>query len=358
MNNWNQAATITTPVTTRMRPASASYVTPAAAYATSASNVQTNLASENFPSLGGPSRAGPKPYPSAQKGVAHQQAPAMNEMNFPPPLSSTLKNSVQQKVLAGPKVAPKPPSMNHMNFPPPPSAMSMSAGLVTLDKMKAKLGSVKYKELKNLTKEFVVESIAPDAYVGHAASLFENGYGDSDFWSFVPSLLMSCPNESNANQAIRYMEHLRASSQLSIAKVSALPSWSPPPAVMAAPFNKSVPEVTGWQGRPTKPAAMLPAVSYSPMARNVPQTTAGHGMKKMAWGSGGASTALLVGSAKGSVAVAAMNQGANVGTATKAMAKEQKQMKQAAAQKQQEVNKDGKAKKKNNDLRDLAFGRK
>lgn len=354
ITNWNQTATMTTPAT---RPASASYVTPAAtaaAFATSASNLQANLASENFPSLGGPSRAGPKPYQSVQQVEAHRQAPAMNELNFPPPLSSTLKNSVQQNVLRDPKVTPKPPPMNHMNFPPPPSGMSLSAGLVTLDKMKAKLGSIKYKELKNLTKEFVVEAIAPDAYVDHAASLFENGYGDSDFWTFVPSLLMTCPNESNANQAIRYMEHLRASSQISIAKGPALTNWSPPTAVMAAPTNKTYPEVTSWQGRPTKPAAMLPAVSFPPVARN---STAAQGMKQTAWSSGGASTTLLVGSGKGSVAVAAMNQGASIGTATKAMAKEQKQVKQAA-QKQQEANKDGKAKKKKNELRDLAFGRK
>jgi hypothetical protein len=352
--NWNQAVSAPSTTTMASLPASASFVTPAAA---AALNSRSNLASENFPSLGGPSPSAPKPYKAAQQLAAKKQAPAMNAMNFPPPPTSSVNNSVRQKVLGGPKSAPKPPAMDHLNFPAPPPS---SSGSVTVEKIKAKLGTNKYKELKNLTREFAVDAISPDAYVDHAASLFENGYGDSDFWAFVPSLLMSCPNESNANRAIRYMDNLRATSQSTIAKVSTPAGWQAPASVKAAPkstmaTSTAAASTPSWQA---PPATVRPVgVATASVARNATHYPVGGKKPPVAWGAngGGASSALIVASAKGSVAVAAANQGPSTGTATKAMAKETKQMKQAAHAAPATAN--GTKKKKKNELRDLAFGR-
>jgi len=352
--NWNQAS-----VTISNQPLSVPSHKPTAALASSmASNSRSNLASDNFPSLEAPSSSAPKPYKAAQQLAAKKHAPAMNTSNFPPPPTSNVNTSARQKVLGGTKVAP--PAMNHMNFPPPLPTKSMSNGAGTVDKLKAKLGPTRYKELKNLTKEFAVDAIAPDAYVDHAASLFENGYGDNDFWTFVPTLLMSCPNEANANRALRYMDQLRTSNQSTIVKVSESSWGSVPPATVktATRTAEFVSSAANWHAPPSAASKVhYGGVTVPSVARSKLYPSLSGSKKPSAWASGASSTTLLVASAKGSVAVAAANQGASVGTATKAMAKEQKQIKQAA-QLQQEGSKDGKKKKKKaNELRDLAFGR-
>lgn len=356
--NWNQAVTAPPTTNTARLPVSASFITPAAA---AELNSRSNLASENFPSLGGPSSSAPKPYKAAQQLAVKKQAPVMNAMNFPPPPTSSVNNSVRQKVLGDTKPLPKPPSMNHLNFPAPPLS---SSGSVTVEKIKAKLGPSKYKELKNLTREFSVDAIAPDAYVDHAASLFENGYGDSDFWALVPSLLMSCPNGSSANQAIRYMDNLRATCQTTIAKVSTPVGWQAPASVKAAPKSTTMAPSTAaastpvWQAPPATGVRPVGNATAS-ISRNSSHFPLG-GKKPpvSAWGAngGGASSALIIASAKGSVAVAAANQGPSSGTATKSMAKETKLMKQAAHA-APATPKNGTKKKKKNELRDLAFGR-
>jgi hypothetical protein len=103
--------------------------------------------------------------------------------------------------------------------------------------MKASMGTARYKQLKKLTKEFVADALAPDAYVDHVASLFDSGYADHDLWSFLPSLLASLPNESSAQEAKRYMEQLRQNGTGSMTSHSnasnSAGGWSTKPSVAA-----------------------------------------------------------------------------------------------------------------------------
>ena len=124
--------------------------------------------------------------------------------------------------------------------------------------MKASLGAPKYKQLKRYTKEFASGDLRPDAYVDHCAALFAAGYGDADFWDFVPALLMSFPNQADARRAMDYMENLKrmqngarnAESTTSARMVSttasspsggwnAAPELVPEPATMAPPSSSS-----------------------------------------------------------------------------------------------------------------------
>ena len=131
---------------------------------------------------------------------------------------------------------------------------------MTVDEIKATLGSQKYKELKRLTKEFAADSIAPDAYVDHAASLFEQGYADANFWSFLPSLLQSCPNTASANRAQEYMEQLRRN-QASVAASSA-----------TSHVGTSMASGTGWSNMPPKVTAVA-SVPRKPSATSTLNTS-------------------------------------------------------------------------------------
>jgi hypothetical protein len=115
------------------------------------------------------------------------------------------------------------------------------------------------------------------------------------------------------------------------------PVWQAPPATGVRPVGNAT-------------ASISRNSSHFPLGGKKPPVSA--------WGAngGGASSALIIASAKGSVAVAAANQGPSSGTATKLMAKETKLMKQAAHA-APATPKNGTKKKKKNELRDLAFGR-
>ena len=54
---------------------------------------------------------------------------------------------------------------------------------VTIEDMKVSLGQKKIKQLKRMTREFADGQLAPEGYVDQAASLFDKGYDDADFWS-------------------------------------------------------------------------------------------------------------------------------------------------------------------------------
>ena len=346
---------------TSLRPAYTA--TPAAARAPS-------MTSNDFPSLGG----GTQQYRAAdalgRKNHQQQQqrkpatAPSFSSAaHFPAPPTSAAGNkskAIRQKMLQK-----APPTNNLANFPVPASS-NLQQSAVTVDQMKAVLGP-RYKKLKNLTKEFAVDGLSAQAYVDQASTLFDDGYNDADFWSFVPSLLVSCPNESSSNKAMRYMDDIKTSIALENdrqqqAASSATATWSATPsAVATGPATSKKPSgaAGGWGGAAVRtappPSYRTPAVgrATSTVTRNSGMPNMMHSKKKAAWGAPGSATSVRVKGAPGSVTAAAASQGPQAGTATKFMAKEQKQ------QKQQQNGTGGKKKKKKknqkNELRSLAF---
>jgi len=297
-----------------------------AAHATSALlNRESNLTQDNFPSLGGGTSSARY---TAAENLARKKAaaPSFNSANdfLPPPLARPAAKSVRQQVLA-PK---KPPAVDNVfDFPPPPSTE------VTVDEIKATLGSAKYKQLRKLTKEFAADAIAPDAYVDHAASLFEKGYADADFWSFIPTLLGSCPNTSSANKAQRYMDQLRRNqTSVTASTASSSGGWSsmPPKVTAAAPASR---------------VAATSAASWSTISTTHAKPAASKSGGTSAWSAGALST---VARAKGSVSAAAQAHAPKQSTATKSMAKQQSKKEETKKAK----------KKQNEELRALAFGGK
>jgi len=204
------------------------------------------MSANNFPSLAGPSSNVKKmktpttnanPYAAAQahaKKLREQQGsdpfPALsNSSDFPPPPTSTAAKRPNVSTALAPK---KPPPMdNILQFPPPPTASSagaiatkkksnnnstadLKAGMSTVQHLKEELGSVRYKKLKSLTKEFASGSTLPEQYVEESAALFNKGLADTVFWSHVPDLITSCPNTDGVNRALQHLESLRLANQL------------------------------------------------------------------------------------------------------------------------------------------------
>jgi hypothetical protein len=264
--------------------------------------------------------------------------------------------------------------------------------------MKATLGPVNYKKLKGLTKDFAMDELAADAYVDHAAALFDQGYSDPDFWNFLPCLLESCPNEFTANQALQYMDNkkrmgngavnVNANAEPAMASNAnrqySANNFASPSLPTASIANRQYPANNyaapspqqavdtggaGWGSLPSRvtAAAPLPARSissapgtrYVPPPRKVPGTRTVPGKAKTAWGgAGGASTVVQAKAPAGSVIAAAAKVAAKgeTGTATKFMAKHNKQQKHDAMTAVE--TKKGKNKKKQKDeLRSLAFGK-
>lgn len=301
-------------------------------------NNQANLTADNFPSLGGGGGgASRQPYAAAKAFAKQQQqqkkAPSINSAaDFPPPPTASQKSSVRDRVLGDiNRGGAATGSANVLQGPSP----SLSAK-ATVGDMKATLGSTKYKELKRMTAEFAGGSLDGQSYVDTAASLFDRGYADSDFWKFLPSLLASCPNEYDAQRALQYMEDLKrarnAAAHAETARLAPAPSgsgWKAPPSVKAAP---SAPAAAGWN-------AGVPVAPAPPIVR----PGRGAGPKQSAWGTGPAVAGRQPASAPAPP---------KTSTATKFMAKEAKQ------EKWQQANSNNKKKgKQKNELRDLAFGR-
>mmetsp|Transcript_30448 Transcript_30448/g.50252 ORF Transcript_30448/g.50252 Transcript_30448/m.50252 type:complete len:845 (-) Transcript_30448:191-2725(-) len=312
------------------------------------------MSSNNFPSLGGASRQQPQ-VPRRQ-----QQSPSLsNASHFPPPPTATTKqNSVRAKLLGNRKSAPT-NSMN--NFPSMSGQKSLHQGQATVEDMKASLGVMKYKDLKSLTRQFASDGLVPQAYVDHAAALFDDGYGDADFWNFVPPLLLSCPNQSSAATALRYMEDLGASISARAVPAPSI-SWSASPSLEASSNRSAVAKPYGAAIGRAPRAAVRPIGTATQAAHNRSGTNGMQSKQQSKWSgsTGGASTAVMAKSSPMSVAVAAANQGPQTGTATKFMAKEKKQQ----AQHQQSNGGSGKDKNKNknkkkekDELRALAFGK-
>jgi len=350
-------------------------------------NRTENLAPGNFPSLGGGSKkAARNPVTSklVSRGFTPRQPPPLwnSSLDFPAPSAGADRKPAPTSA-AAPRQ--KPPSVNSQeDFPAPPTASGKNATKNkalgkkqlsqsarnnmlqipktsvkapedpqdTLRDMQASLGPAKYKKLKKFTREFAQGELDPDAYIDHAASLFDRGYSDSEFWKTIPLLVASCPNQSSANEALQYMESLRTKSAPNVEPVNLMAAPETGNQWNAAPLNLTP------QSFPTPSVVTRPA----PPANRGKTTTTRYilptGKKKGAWGNGagaGPTIKQVKATAPVSVGSAVANQAPQGGTATKFMAKETKQ--QNAAQNsasQQLKNKNKKSQKA--ELRELAFG--
>jgi hypothetical protein len=212
--------------------------------------------------------------------------------------------------------------------------------------------------------------------------LFDRGYADDDFWSYLPSLLESCPNEDTSQQALRYMASLRrqqfmneSSTSMSAPTTRVARSSTPPPtqwggnaANNANVTRQMAPPASVGAGRsftaaaataaPARPFTNQPVLPVPSLGR--PNTVPSKKGTSNVWGSGGGNTAATLVRASappGSVRVGAAGQeGPQGGTATRFMAQEKK--KQAQANNNNNNNQsNGKKKKERDELRALAFGR-
>ena len=183
---------------------------------------------DQFPSLGGAST----PYTAANAFVRAQQqrsrAPVMNSAQDFPTLGGGGGGGGRQTS----NVAPKGPSQQQASnmLKPPPSTKEATA---TIQEIKTTLGTQKFKQLKRLTQEFASDNLSPEGYIDQSATLFEGGYDDPNFWSFVPLLLQDFPNTDTATRALSYMQSLNKRQQqhtLQKKKPAIGSSWGKAPA--------------------------------------------------------------------------------------------------------------------------------
>jgi hypothetical protein len=373
-------------------------------------NRQSNLASDNFPSLGGPSsgnnNSSADTYSAAnslskknfqRRIVGSVPPPSMSSTaDFPSMQSSSRSTATASSAKATKKNPPKPsqaPSMYSVSdFPAPPAAnrstrpdirqhmmggdstnnistqqvrdnvlhadiSSATSAKATVEDMKASLGPKNFKQLKRLTKNFAQEQLSPEGYVDQAAALFDRGYGDPDFWSFLPSLLLSCPNQDSSKHALKYMNSLKRQqyhssdqaprSASAVAVATSRASWN------GASGNKS--NVMRQVVPPPLPASYTADRPLTQPVIAAGRSNTFASKNKIASGSNGKPLASTL-----SAVVAA--QGQQGGSATKYMAKHQKKQKQqqsnnSSQQQSNAENSTTKKKKQKNELKDLAYGR-
>lgn len=304
-------------------------------------NLQTNLRSNNFPSLGGStSRQASAPRYAAAEALAkkYRETPlSLATGDFPPPTTAYSSSGNNTNI-------PNQKAANRRNAPsqfPPPSSFAdsdISHGKATKEQIKAALGPANFKSLKSFTKNFASDEIEPEAYVDQAAALFDKGFNDPNFLSFVPALLASCPNESSAEQAISYIHQTRIDH-------SDISEWSAT-TPSGAPIRQNDMSATSVSRRP---------LSKPPTRYILPSK------KKNNWGNNNTSNSdcvsKMVAARPGSVGAMGAQQAPNVGTATKFMAKEKKKQ----SQQLQETNNGGanktRKKKQKDELKALAFGK-
>ncbi len=369
----------------------------ASATVTRQMNRQSDLSAANFPSLGGPSttRAVATPSYPPRRAMGSAPPPSMNSASDFPSMSAASSISRATKKKA-------PPSMNSvMDFPAPPSAkpaskpslrqqmfgetqdrkpppennflqadnlVSAASAKATVEDMKASLGQKNFKQLKKLTKTFAQDQVAPEGYVDQAATLFDRGYEDADFWAYLPSLLQSCPNQGSAQHALKYMNSLKRQQVQPTEKKAAAPKvasskWSGG-ASNASNVMRQVappPMPAAYAAARTAAASIPPAYASAPrsLTQAAPSRTIAS-KKKSAWGGGGKTTVVRTKAPPGSVGAAAASQGPQGGSATKYMAKQAKKEKQAKINANNNNNGQqtkAKKKKQKNELRDLAFGK-
>lgn len=244
---------------------------------------QANLAADNFPALGVSANARPTyvaAHNLAKKTQQQQQqsAPSLNSAIDFPTVAAANKpqgnqtNSVRSRVMGNlEQKAPTQQAISNLLQAPSISAVSAKA---TVEEIKASLGPNKFKQLKRLTKDFAESSLSPEGYVDQSAALFDRGYADPDFWSFLPSLLESCPNSQASEHALQYMNSVRrqqfaekkpAATRPNLA-VAGTSSWggsgpaisrvAQPPTVRSSPATRT-------NNFPAMPARLAPAVMGS-----------------------------------------------------------------------------------------------
>lgn len=381
--SWVGAGRVTPSPTISHLPTRTAFAAPASVTQSMQSN---NLAAENFPSLGPPPSTGRKPYAAANalaKKMAAQPSDSLSTNHFPS-LASTVaaahsttthtvaRSSMVPQPLLQPLRPQQPPALDSaadfpsMEAPPPSSSRAPhtrsnnndpAAAKAAVEDVKATIGAVKFKQLRRYTKDFADGTMSPEDYVESAATLFEGGANDTGFWAFVPAVLETCPDAGAARRAARHLDRLGATapntgvraavSGLNVPGVGrnanhdATPSWS---ALSSTPSGAT--QLSRLTVQPTRVPVLLPAAPPLP-SRSVP---------KNAWGgaTGSASTVVRAKAPPGSVAVAAASP-AQPGSATKFMAKEQKQQKLAPLQDSTKKQQGGKKKQKD-ELRQLAFG--
>ena len=361
-------------------------------------NRQADLAADNFPSLGGPTSS--STYASAnalarqnfQQRAITTPPPSMNSASDFPSMQSSGRSTGNSSSIASSiarttkKNLKPPPSMNSVSdFPAPPSSRQStkptarqqmtgnserkkppeinflpadisSAGpsaQATLEDMKASLGQKNFKQLKRLTKTFAQDQLSPEGYIDQTAELFEGGYEDKDFWSYLPSLLQSCPNQGSAQHALKYMNSLkRQQVQTNNTKVAAFAR----PAGTSSQWSGSTANVMRQVVPPPLPASYATPFSLTqPVAAAMRQQTIISSKKKSSWGAGGNAKIVRTKAPPGSIGAAASMQGPQGGSATKYMAKQQKKEQHAKTNNNQQNQ--AKKKKQKNELRDLAFGK-
>lgn len=418
------ASTANTTAVSTAYPALSSATTQTAASATMKTNNRANLSSDNFPSLGGAGGGGSTRGKTPGGGHVYQAATnyakkhaaatatnigASNNQAFPSlgSAASTAGSMNSKKKPAPAKAAPPPSLASEADFPVPSLAAAAASNAsnskktsvrekmlqpkaarsnhtdpafnanvlqlptpatnhVTVEDMKASLGPAKYKKLRNYAKQFSSDDISPAAFVDYSASLFDQGYADADFWSFIPSLLESFPteNQQNVDLASQYMMSLKTPTQPSshpqqqlrntTAPAPSVSSWS-----TSSPSTTSVAtalQQTNYTAGSRQQQSFPTVAATRTVTPPVPQQPYGQPKKKAAWGSKSSTAAAMTSvrstnAKKGSVlasgqATAAQTTG---GTATKFMAKQSKQQNQPQQQNQ-------KKKKQKDDLRKLAFG--
>ena len=384
-----------------------------------------DLSAEQFPSLAGAGAgAGSNPYAAANAlAKQRQQQQQQQQQRTVPSMASTVdfpglsSSNMKMPLAKQPPTAITPPLSldSTIDFPPPPSATTSTssnlrqqlvqgnrrteekfnahqahgnilqaptnrptAAKATVEEIKATLGPNKYKQLKRYTQDFASGSLSPEGYVDQSAALFDLGYGDVDFWNFLPLLIESCPNTDAAEHAERYMQSLQrqhrnrtatsAPTTVSTTTPSTSTSWGNPSALVKSAPPPSVADAAPRGG----PMNHIPATmqrSTTTMTAITPVTTIGRvvptkNAAKNAWGNAGAPTVVRLSAPPGSVSAAAGAQQPQGGTATKFMAKQQKKQQTSMVTSQQANGGSGKKSSNNNkkssskaELKALAFGK-
>jgi len=185
-----------------------------------------------------------------------------------------------------PPVAPRPASSGETgNLPTAPRGFSNSANFAkaakedpmapakaTVADMKKKMGP-KFKDLKTYTKQFAAGEMEPESYIDSSASLFDQGSKDPDFWSFLPSLLESCPDLYHSARAIRYMESLRTvpNGGGSHDETNFLKIPASHPSLANKDLDEHIQQATKQNSPELNSTADFPPVALPPKAKNEPK---------------------------------------------------------------------------------------
>jgi len=157
-------------------------------------HVKPDVSEDNFPSLGPGLGKGQNSYKNARmlgRKARQQQSPSWD--GFP-----VLQGSVRD---SGPGPQRVSSDGNQRDL--------LATQQLSIEDLKISIGSSKYKQLRTWTREFVSGSLLPHNFADRAAGLFDSGYADPDFWNYLPVLMSSCPNHTEANQVLHYLFEMR-----------------------------------------------------------------------------------------------------------------------------------------------------